>query len=419
MRFMKSLPLLLFLLLANGATAANWPSWRGPKGDGTTEETQLPLTWSATENVKWKVPLPERGNSTPIVWQDRIFLTQAVGPRRTVMCFQRNDGKLLWQEGPTWSESERTHNTNPPCSASAVTDGERVIAWFGSAGLWCWDFAGKELWHCELGKQDHEWGYGSSPILYSDLCILNFGPGPRSFIVAIDKKSGKEVWRHDVPAPATMEGPGTQQQYVGSWSTPLIVQTGARTELIATMPGALRGLDPKTGKELWHCNGLNPLAYSDPIFVNDIIVGMGGFGGFAIGVKAGGNGDVTTTHRLWQEKRSAQRIGSGVAKDGRIYVVNEPGTVQCIDPQTGKVIWEERLRANGRTASWSSLVLSGDRLYLLTQSSDTAVLRAAPMFEQLALNSLGDGLTNSSLAVSDGALFIRTHKNLWCISGAQ
>jgi len=366
--------------------------------------------------VKWKVALPDRGNSTPIVWEDRVFLTQAEGLRRTLMCFDRNDGKLLWQQGPTLAAPERTHALNPPCSSSPVTDGERVIAWFGTGGVWCWDLAGKELWHVDLGQQDHEWGYASSPILVGDLCVLNFGPGERSFLVALNKKTGAEVWRTKVPAPSTMEGPGSQQHYAGSWSSPIVIWKDGRSQLVAALPGALRGFDLQTGKELWHCDGLNPLSYADPVFVDDAVIGMGGYGGFAIGMKLGGEGDVTASQRLWQEKHNAQRIGSGVVKDGFLYMVNEPGVIQCIEPKTGKVLWQERAKAPGGTASsWSSLVLSGDRLYLVTQASDTVVLRAGPKFEQLAVNSLDDGLSNSSLAVSNGELFIRTHKSLWCI----
>lgn len=409
-----------FLLFSSIASAGNWPAWRGPRGDGVTEETNLPLTWSASENVKWKVALPEGGNSTPIIWGDRVFLTQAVGERRTLMCLDRRDGKLLWQEGPSWTQPEQTHKTNPYCAGSAVTDGERVIAWFGSAGLWCWDFQGQELWHVDLGKQDHIWGYGSSPVIHGDLCILNFGPGERSFLVAVDKKTGKEVWRTNVPPPTVWEGNGSTQRWSGSWSTPVIMNTGSRTELVVSLPGAVRGFDPQTGKEIWHCDGLNPLAYADPLFADGTIVGMGGFGGIAIGVKAGGTGDVTATDRLWQEKRNGQRIGSGVVKDGQIYMINEPGIVQCIDPKTGKIAWQERLQVpSGRASSWSSFVLSGDRLYIGTQNSDTVVLKSGPKFEQLAVNSLGDGMSNSSTAVSDGELFIRTHKHLWCISAGK
>jgi len=398
--------------------AANWPAWRGPHGDGVTPETDLPLKWSATENVGWKTELPERGNSTPIVWNDRVFLTQAAGTRRTVVCFARADGRMLWQQGPDWKTAERSHQTNPPCSASPVTDGERVIAWFGSAGVSCFDFDGKELWHVDLGPQDHEWGYGSSPVLHGDLCILNFGPGPRSFLVALDKKSGKEAWRFDVPAPDTLEGPGAQQKYLGSWSTPVILENGGRTELVAALPGALWSLDLSSGKPLWHCNGLNTLSYADPLRAGERVVAMGGFGGYAMGVRLGGMGDVTGTHRLWLEKRSAQRIGSGVVKDGRIFMINEPGTVQCIEPETGKIIWQERLKTeDGNSSSWSSLLLSGERIYAVTQRSDTVVFRAGPAFEQLAVNSINDGLTNASLAASNGDLFLRTHKHLWCIRG--
>jgi outer membrane protein assembly factor BamB len=420
--FPRLLAAVSYLISGSAALAANWPAWRGPEGTGVTRETNLPLTWSATENVKWKIELPEPGNSTPIIWNDRIFLTQAVGERRTVMCLDRKDGRQLWQQGPTWSQPERTHKTNPYCAASPVTDGERVIAWFGSAGLWCWDLAGSEQWHLDLGKQDHEWGYGSSPVIDGDLCLLNFGPGPRSFLVAVNKRTGKEVWRFDVPPPAIQEGPGSGQNtaYTGSWSTPAILEINGQRELVVTLPGAIFSLDPATGRELWHCNGLNPLAYAQPLLVDGVVVGFGGYNGFAIGTKIGGAGDVTATHRLWQEKRNPQRIGSGVAVDGRIYIGSDPGIVQCLDAKTGHMVWQERPPVpGGRTQSWSSVVGSGDRLYLLTKASDTLVFRAAPKFELLAANSLNDGMTNASLAISDGDLFIRTHQHLWCISAVK
>ncbi len=409
------------LLFATFVHAANWPAWRGPDANGVTSETNLPLTWSAAENVKWKIELPEPGNSTPVVLGDRIFLTQAVGPRRTLMCLDRKDGKLLWQQGPAWNEAERTHPTNPPCSASPVTDGERVVAWFGSAGLYSWDLAGKEQWHVDLGKQDHQWGYGSSPVLDGDLCIVNFGPGERSFVVALDKSRGKEKWRFDVPPPATQEGPGADNKgYSGSWDTPVLMRTGGRRELVVSLPGAVFGLDPANGRELWHCNGLNPLAYANPLLADGVIVALGGYNGFAIGVKTGGSGDVTATHRLWQEKRNPQRIGSGVAIDGKIYIGSDAGIVQCLDAKTGARVWDERPQVPGaRAASWSSIVQSGDRLYLVMKSSDTLVFRAGPKFEQLAVNSLNDGMTNASLAVSNGDIFIRTHKHLWCIGSGK
>ena len=185
-------PLALIFGIVCSVDAANWPTWRGENGAGVTSESELPLKWSATENVLWKVELPERSNSTPIVWGDRVMLTQAVGSKRLVICFDRKTGKELWQAGTTWSKAEDSHPTNPYASASPATDGESVVAWFGSAGLFAFDLEGKELWKADLGEHSHEWGYAAAPIIHGGLVILNFGPGPRTFLVALDRKTGKE-----------------------------------------------------------------------------------------------------------------------------------------------------------------------------------------------------------------------------------
>jgi outer membrane protein assembly factor BamB len=415
----RILLLPVLLAFAGPLLAENWPAWRGPEGTGITRETNLPTQWSATENVRWKTQLPERGNSTPVVWGDRVFLTQAEGERRLVMCFDRATGRELWRSGPAFKGPDPTHATNPFAAASPVTDGERVIAWFGSAGLWCFDLQGRELWHKDLGKQEHIWGYASSPVLHGDLCFLNFGPGEQSFLLAVEKATGKEVWRVDLPREHPAErhdGFAGRQGEIGSWSTPLIVRVGDRDELVLTVPGWVKGYDPTTGRELWRCGGLNPLIYTSPVAGEGVVVAMGGFGGSDLAVKLGGSGDVTGTHRLWHHLRGKQRIGSCVITGGHAYILNTPGTAQCIELQTGKPAWEERLQGpTGRSESWSSMVLSGDRLYVLNQAGDTFILRASPKFEKLAVNAIGDGMTNASHAVSNGELFIRTHKHLWCI----
>ena len=412
----------VLLCLSNAAFAGNWPGWRGPEGTGVTSETALPLKWGATENVRWMIPLPERGNSTPIVWGDRVFLTQAVGERRLVMAFDRKDGKLLWEAGPTWSEKEPTHPTNPLCSASPVTDGERVVASFGSAGLYAFDFAGKELWRVSLGKVDHEWGYAISPVLHGGLCFLAQGAGSNCWLAAFDKATGKEVWR--IPAPAVEAGErtdgfaGKSDGMVGSWSTPVVVKAEGRDELVMTWAEKMIAYDPATGRELWRASGMNPLLYSSPMAGAGLLIGSGGYGGSTIAMKPGGSGDVTA-QRLWQKIRDKQRIGSGVLTGGHLYILNTPGTAQCIDLATGATVWEERVGTAGKTQSWSSMVLSGDRIYVLNQNSDTVVLKASPKFELLTINPLGDGLTNASHAISDGEIFIRTHKHLWCIGAAK
>src|SRR5688572_1001732 len=267
-------PLMRFLLafvFAASACAANWPGWRGPLGTGVCLETNLPLHWSAKENVRWRAPLPERGNSTPVVWGERVFVTQAVEKdnRRLLLCFDKASGKLKWQSGVTYEEKEPTHPTNPYCSASPATDGEIVAASFGSAGLSAYDFTGKELWHRDLGKQHHIWGNAASPVLYKDLCILNVGPGERTFLVALDKKTGTEKWRVDEPGGHFGEpkpGESNREAWIGSWTTPIVIEEAGKPRLIMTFPKRVAALEPATGREIWTCRGLNPLVYTSPLY---------------------------------------------------------------------------------------------------------------------------------------------------------
>ncbi len=410
------------ILGARATQGANWPSWRGPEGTGVSAERNLPLRWSTNENVRWRTGLPERGNSTPVIWENRVFLTQAIGAerRRVLMCVNRATGSLLWQAGPTVENSEPTHETNPQCSGSPVTDGERVIAWFGSAGLYCFDFEGKELWHRALGPQRHIWGWAASPMLYRDLCVLNFGPGEPSFLLAVNKKTGRDIWKQVEPnADSGEKKPGQDKPlWVGSWNAPVVIRANGRDELAVAWPNRLLGLEPATGKELWSCAGLNPLVYTSPLYdaKTETVVAMGGFNGMSLAAKAGGSGDVTASRRLWHHPKTKQRIGSGVLHDGHIYILNDPGVAECFELQTGKLVWEERLKGPApKSDNWSSMVSADGKLYVINQGGDAFVLKASPKFEVLATNSLGE-TTMASIAPSDGELFIRTHKGLWCIS---
>ncbi len=426
---MKSIFLLTLTTCASliTASASSWPEWRGSGGSGVADEKGLPTRWSSQENVRWKVPLPDRGNSTPAVWGNRVFITQPIESegKRLVLCLDRISGKELWRAGTTYNLPEETHETNPQCSASPSTDGERVIAWFGSAGVFCYDVNGKELWKRDLGKQKHNWGYSSSPVIHKDLVILHFGPGERAFLVALNKKTGETVWQTDIPEVRSLkrtDGFAGQEATgrLGSFSTPIVIAANGRAELVMSFPDDVRAYDPMTGKEFWRCGGLNPLIYTSPIYADGVVVAMGGFQGTSIAVKPGGSGDVTATHRLWQTVRTKNRIGSGVVKDGLVYVLNTPGVAECIDLKTGKVIWEERLDGPGaKDESWSNLVLVGDLIYVLNQSGDTIIFKASPKFETVAANAIGNELTNASLAISDGDIFIRTHKHLWCISATR
>lgn len=337
-------PLSSFLVLAcvclNSSFAGNWPEWRGPSGDGVCTETDLPMKWSATENVLWKTPLPGPGNSTPVVWGDRVFLTQSVesSNERLLMCFSRTNGELLWQRGVEHAQSEVTHKTNPKSASSPVTDGERVIVSFSSAGVHCYDMDGEKLWSRDLGEQAHIWGYGASPTIRGDLVYLNFGPGERSFLIAMDKRSGKTVWKNDEPGGGfgkKQAGQSGRTVWVGSWSTPIFRKVKGRDEMIMTWPNRVVGMDPLSGREYWECKGLNSLIYASPIYADGIVLALGGYSGSALAVHAGGRGDVTASHRLWLHPKTKQRIGSAVIHQGYYYILNDPGVAECFDLETG------------------------------------------------------------------------------------
>jgi outer membrane protein assembly factor BamB len=420
----------LVSLLSSTALADNWPAWRGAEGSGICRETNLPLRWSANENVRWRVALPDRGNSTPIVWKDRIFITQSIGNRRTLMCFDRQAGSLLWKNGTTCTGPEEAPPDNPPCTPSPVTDGRRVIAWFGSAGVYCYDLRGRELWHRDLGRQSHMWGYAATPILDGKLCFVNFGPGDRSFLIALDKRAGKTVWQYDVPRYGTgmkwaelggkdRAGEPTVSETAGSWATPLIVATKEQHELVVPFPGRLMAFEPRSGGVLWTCDGPNIGVYSGAFFGEGVVaLNASGTTNTLLAVRPGGLGDVTKTRRLWIQRPGHNKtcLGAGVIQNGHIYQVNMTGFAECRDLKTGNIVWEERLTGTGaRNASWSAPVLAQDPLYLPNKNGDVFVLRASPTFECLATNSIGSEPMNASLAVSNGEIFIRTDEHLWCI----
>lgn len=418
-RVPKCVVLPLLSISTVTGSAGQWPSWRGPEGIGVATEKNLPVHWATNQNILWRAVLPEPGNSTPVVWGRSVFITQAVGTRRTLMCLDRTTGKLVWERGVE-SPAEQTHESNPYNSSSPVTDGQLVIAWFGSAGLYCFDFTGKELWHRNLGPQRHIWGWGSSPVLHGDLCFLNFGPGEPSFLLALQKKNGQELWRLVEPSADSGEKkPGKDKpEWVGSWSTPIVIKAAQRDELVLSWPNRVLALDPQSGRELWNCGGINALVYTSPLYDQEsqIVVAMGGYMGMTIAVKAGGSGDVTQTRQLWRHPKTRQRIGSGVIADGAIYILNDPGVSECFRLRTGQLIWEERLKGPAaKSDNWSSMVASDGKLYVTNQGGDTFVLRPSAQCEVLATNSLYE-LTISSPAISDGEIFIRTHKALWCVS---
>lgn len=423
---MNSTLILTALLISSlPLSAANWPSWRGPNQDNTSPETRFPTKWSRSDNVKWRTPLPEAGNSSPIVWGDTVFVTQAVddGRERTLMAFNRATGNLRWQQGVTYSAADPRHKSNPHCAASPVTDGERVVASFASAGIVAYDFEGKQLWKTDLGPQKHEWGQGSSPIIHGDLVIVYHGPGEFSALHALDKRTGEKRWSvplAEVDPPERFDGfAGQRDGKLGTFSTPLVVTAGGRDEIILPVVNRVRAFAPATGRELWSADGMSPLVYSSPTLGEGSLVIYGGFFGSVIYQKPGGAGDVTVNRLFYERRMRKHTIGSPLVKDGHVYLCVTDGFAQCYELATGRMLWEERLSATGASGQvWGSGVLVGDRIYVSNQSGDTFILRAAPKFEVIATNPLGE-LSNSTPALSNGEIFLRTHAALYCVAEAK
>ncbi|MBU6303394.1 MAG: PQQ-binding-like beta-propeller repeat protein [Verrucomicrobia bacterium] len=413
--------LFLFLALSPSlAWSSPWPFWRGDvSGSGVTTETGLPVVWSKDKNVMWRVPLPEPGNSTPVVFGDRVFLTQPESATnwRGLYCLDRETGQLLWKNGVVYSKPESTHPTNPYCSSSPATDGKIVVAAYGSAGIAAYDYAGKELWRRDLGPVVHTWGTSSSPILHGNLVIHYHGPGTGARLMALDKATGATVWDYKEPTwnpgERTDGFKGQDGGVIGSFVTPILIRTQVREELVMSFPMEMKAFDPATGKEWWRCGGLNPLVYASPVATDDLVLTTGGYYGNSMAVRPGGSADVTRTHRLWQLVRHNGGIGTGVVKDGHYYYHNSGGIAYCLEMATGKTLWEERLPGAGK--SWGSFLRTGELIYALSQAGDTVVFKANPKkLEVVAHNELGEE-TNASPVPSRGRIFLRTHEALWCV----
>jgi outer membrane protein assembly factor BamB len=416
----KMLGVAIGLLACAGASADDWPAFRGAAGNGISSEKSAPTVWAADKNIKWKVALPRPGNGSPIVSNGRVFVAgpeDAEGKKRSLYCFDRKDGKQLWVKTVECAKAMPTHETNPHSPSTPAADGKSVVVWHGSAGLHCYDFEGKALWSRDLGEFEHMWGEGTSPVLHDGKVILNSGPAKkRAFVAAYKLATGETIWEKEEPFKGTGER-NEDGQFMGSWCTPLVVKVEGQDQIICAMPTRVIAYAPADGKILWTCDGLRfnngDLAYSSPVLAGDTIVCVGGYGGPGFGVKLGGSGDVTSTNRVWRNAKNPQSIGSGVVVDGHVYIPYAGANViDCLDPKTGKSVWRERCKG----AFWGSIVMAGGKAYVTDQKGRTVVFKPnSEKFEGIATNELGEE-SNSTPAISDGQIFIRTFKSLYCIA---
>jgi hypothetical protein len=405
------------LRLSAQEKSADWPQFRGPGGRATSENTGLPLTWSANENVVWKTALPGPGASSPIVVGDRIFVTcysgYGVGGsgrgemnqlKLHVVCMDRDSGSILWNRevAPHLPEQTRMREDHGYASSTPVADRNRVYVFFGKSGALAFDFQSNQLWRTEVGSQLHGWGSGASPVLFGDLLIVNASVESES-LVALNKRTGKEVWRAG----------GIRE----AWNTPLLVplKDGAH-ELAIAMPRKVLGFDPATGKQLWDCaNDITWYIVPSMVACDGVIWSLGGRSGVAaLAIRAGGRGDVTGTHRLWTSEKGSN-VSSLVLHEGHVYWMHESrGTAFCAEAMTGKIVYEERIERADQV--YASPVLADARLYYVSRNGRAFVVAAAPKYELLAVNDLGDaGMFNASPAVAGNRLLIRSDKFLYCL----
>jgi outer membrane protein assembly factor BamB len=427
-------PALAPVLAGTSGGPGWWPQWRGPSAQGVSDDTRVPLTWSETRNLLWKTALPGPGNSTPVVWGDRIFLTASSndGDERFVCCVRATDGKMLWQQTASKGVTPgKTHPWNGFASASCTTDGEHVYAFFGTPGLFCYDLDGRLVWKHSFGlfADGAGWGTAASPFLFENLVIQNCdndGPAARPSgthtqevapmaLVALDKDTGAVQWS----APRN-QGRG--------FSTPrLLTLAGGRVDLLLNGPLGLWAYDPATGQERWRCLRSNPddlgrFGEPIPVSAGDALFVSSGRPGPCQLLRLPAAGDVTKTNIVWEGVRKGHRdVSSAVVWEGRIYAADNKGILTCLDLKTGREIYNERI-GNGKNKSLGSPVVIQGKLLFPLDDGVTVVVEPGPRFRVSARNRLGSGELldfGASPAVADGRLFLRSQTHLYCVATRQ
>ena len=424
----------IFTNVTSAKSGANWPQWRGPDGLGISTEKNLPTEWSTSKNIKWKTPIVGRGHSSPIVWGNRVFLTTAVegdvvpgakaathsidgkefrhpdsvGADRKhlfkVIALDRTTGKIVWEqtafEGTPYDDR---HRKSSYAASTPLTDGKHVYAFFGAEGLYAYDMKGKLAWKADLGKLGTVgMGTGTSPILYENLVIMQCDEenGQASFIVALDKKTGKQVWK-------------TPRKVQVSWSTPLLVRTSKRAELITVGTESIISYDPATGKELWTHKGVESNAIPSPVANSESVFIVAGFPKkIAMAIPLGGSGDLGD-NVTWKYEKGTAYVPSPILYGDHLYLTTDRGILTCLDAKTGAVKYEGG-RVPIPATFTASPVAFGGNILLTSEDGDTFMVKAGAKHEILGSNSVGEPVY-ASPAIADGLIFIRGEKNLYCI----
>ncbi len=397
-----------------GAGADTWPVWRGPGYNGVCEGTGFPTKWSATENVAWKVALPGGSGSTPIVWGDHIFVTSARDGKNVVICLDFA-GKVRWERAIGEERKAKHRDKGSGAHPSPTTDGQRVYVYYRSGDLACLDFKGTVVWRKNLqelyGPDVLWWDLGTSPVLTEECVVVACVQDEPAYLVALDKVTGEEVWKHD----RVVKAPREANQ---SYTTPLVISEGGNQTIYVLGGDHVTAHDAATGKELWRVGGFNPRqqqffrSIASPVISDGMLVAPYARGTTLTGIRLGGVGDVTETHVAWVNEEISSDVPTPAAADGKVYVCTDRRKVACLDIKTGKVIWSGDVAQ--RAMFSASPVLVDGKIYVTSEAGTTYVLEQGDEFKLLAANELGEFTLATPVFVRKHIL-IRTYKNLWCI----
>jgi len=403
-----STSLAVVMTLSSIVSAENWPAWRGPRGDGTSLEKNVPIRWNSTGNVVWKVFLPGKGHASPIVWDDHIFVVTTVKEKeqRLLLCFDRASGEVRWERVVLKAPLERIHRLNSYASSTAATDGLKVYVSFLDGDkmfIAAFDFDGNKVWEARPGLFSSIHGYCSSPVLWKDKVIINADHDGPAYIVALDRATGQTIWKTHRP------------NKIRSYCTPIIQPINGRNQLILSGSKCVASYDPDTGKQHWIIDGPTEQFVASMVYNGDLLFMTCGYPKrYMMLIRPDGQGNVTKTHVVWQTRDDCAYVPSPIAFGRYFVTVSDNGVATCLNARTGKTVWRQPL---GQTHS-ASLVTANGLVYFLSDDGVTTVVKPEPQFEPTARNELGEE-TYASPAISNGHMYIRGIKHLFCIGGGS
>jgi len=393
------------MIVVEGEGADYWPRWRGPSGQGYVKGTGYLDTWSDTENVLWEVSVPGNGNSSPIVWADRIFLTTGYdgGRRISLLSYRRSDGEPLWETFVPQQGVEHVHAKNGHASATPITDGERIYASFGTHGVMAVDFDGQVIWHKDWGELNNYHGSAGSPILYGNKLIIyqdhRGSDSLGSFVAAFDKDTGETIWWQEREAST-------------GWGTPILLTTGARDELIVSSQRRVYAYDPNSGEELWTAEGNLFEVIPTPVVGHGMVFCSSGRAGPTLAIRPGGSGDVTETHIVWTSPKGSPFVPSPIIVGEQIYMVNDMmSIITSFEAKSGELMFQGRLGQARKESFSASPVHVDGKIFFTNDAGETFVLEAGPEFKLLHVNDIGARML-ASPALVDGMWYFRTENEL-------